>query len=61
MVQASLVDDGSVNWNPARWEDLLTFNQVVIALAELEVKEYLGGGLIRSTGGKDLSAQRILT
>jgi hypothetical protein len=55
------VDDGSVNWNPARWEDLLTFNQVVIALAELEVKEYLGGGLIRSTGGKDLSAQRILT
>ena len=61
VVQEDLVGDGLVSWNPARWEDLPTFYQVVNALADLEVKEYLGGGLIRSVGGKDLSDQRILT
>ena len=53
--------EGSLNWNPARWEDLPTFYQVVNALADLEVKEFLGGELARSIGAKDLSDQRILT
>lgn len=61
VVHEDLVGEGSVNWNPARWEDLPTFYQVVNAFAELEVKEFLGGGLTRSTGAKDLSDQRILT
>jgi hypothetical protein len=33
----------------------------VNALADLEVKEFLGGGLTRSIGAKDLSDQRILS
>jgi hypothetical protein len=59
-VLEDLVGEGTVTWNPARWEDLPTFYQVVNGLAELEVKEWLGGGLTRSIGGKDLSDQRIL-
>ncbi|MCH8910310.1 MAG: acetoacetate decarboxylase family protein [Chloroflexi bacterium] len=55
------VGNGSLNWNPARWEDLPTFYQVVNALADLEVKEFVSGGLTRSVGGKDLSDQRILS
>jgi hypothetical protein len=59
-VLEDLVGDGTLKWNPARWEDLPTFYQVVNGLAELEVKEYLGASLTRSIGGKDLSDQRIL-
>jgi hypothetical protein len=54
------VGDAKLSWNPARWEDLPTFYQVVNAFAELEIKEFLGGGLTRSTGGKDFSDQHIL-
>lgn len=61
VVQEDLVGDGSLKWNPARWEDLPTFYQVVNALADLEVKEFISGGLTRSVGGKDLGDQRILT
>lgn len=61
VVQEDLVGDGSLKWNPARWEDLPTFYQVVNALADLEVKEFVSGGLTRSVGGKDLGDQRILT
>ncbi|MDE0593458.1 MAG: acetoacetate decarboxylase family protein [Dehalococcoidia bacterium] len=60
VVHEDLVGDGKLRWNPARWEDLPTFYQVVNAFADLEVKEFLGGGLTRSTGGKDLSDQHIL-
>ena len=34
--------------------------QIVNAFAGLEVKEYRGGTITRSVGGKDLSDQRIL-
>ena len=61
VVLEELVGNGSLSWNPARWEDLPTFYQIVNAFAELEVKEYLGGSLTRSVGGKDLSDQRIIT
>ncbi|MCZ6635451.1 MAG: hypothetical protein O7G87_18785, partial [bacterium] len=52
--------DGELKWNRARWEDLPTQYNVVNALADLEVVEYLGGSLTRTIGGKDLSDQRIL-
>ena len=55
-----LTGDGTLKWNKARWEDLPTFYNVVNALADLEVVEYLGGTFSRSNGGKDLSDQRIL-
>ncbi len=51
---------GAVTFHRAAWEDLPTFYTVVNAFAELEVKEFLGGSVIRSIGGKDLSDQRIL-
>ena len=60
-VHEDLAGEGSLNWNPARGEDLPTFYQVVNALADLEVKEFIGGGLTRSIGAKDLSDQRILS
>ncbi len=52
--------DGEIAWNRARWEDLPTMYNIVNMLADLEVKEYVGGALVRSVGGKDLSDQRIL-
>jgi hypothetical protein len=52
--------DGELKWNRARWEDLPTMYNIVNALADLEVVEYLGGSLTRTIGGKDLSDQRIL-
>ncbi|MCZ6538280.1 MAG: acetoacetate decarboxylase family protein, partial [Chloroflexi bacterium] len=61
VIHEDLVGDGSLKWNSARWEDLPTFYQVVNALADLEVKEFVSGGLTRSIGGKDLSDQRILS
>jgi hypothetical protein len=33
---------------------------IVNALADLEIVEYLGGSFTRTVGGKDLSDQRIL-
>ncbi len=54
------VGEGSVEWHPATWQDLPTFYMVVNTFAELEVKEYLGGSVVRSVGGKDLSDQRIV-
>ncbi|HCI85778.1 MAG TPA: hypothetical protein DHV68_02920 [Dehalococcoidia bacterium] len=60
VVNENLVGDATINWNEARWEDLPTFYQAVNAFAELEIKEFVGGSLTRSTGGKDLSDQRIL-
>ena len=37
-IQEDRVDDGSLAWNPARWEDLPTFYQVVNALADSRTK-----------------------
>ncbi len=59
-IQEDLVGDGAIKWNPARWEDLPTFYQVVNTFAELEVQEIISGNLTRSVGGKDLSDQRII-
>jgi hypothetical protein len=59
-VEEHLIGDGCVTWNRARWEDLPTMYNIVNALADLEVVEYLGGSLTRTVGGKDLSDQRIL-
>ncbi len=47
-IQEDRVGDGPLAWNPARWEDLPTFYQVVNALADLEVKEFVSGRLTRS-------------
>ena len=59
-VEEHLTGDGCVTWKRARWEDLPTMYNIVNALADLEVVEYLGGSLTRTIGGKDLSDQRIL-
>lgn len=54
------VGKGSVTFHRSEWEDLPTFYTVVNAFAELEVKEFLGGSITRTIGGKDLGDQRIL-
>ena len=60
VIHQHLVGDANVKWNEARWEDLPTFYQAVNAFADLEIKEFIGGSLTRSTGSKDLSDQKIL-
>lgn len=52
--------DGTVEWHPARWEDMPTQFNVVNGLAALEILEYRGAVITRTVGGKDLSDQRIL-
>lgn len=59
-VTEHLTGDGTITWNKARWEDLPTMYNIINTLADLEVKEYLGGTLTRAVGGKDISDQRIL-
>jgi len=51
---------GRVEWTRARWEDLPTQYNIVNALADLEVHEYLGASVTKTVGGKDLSDQRII-
>jgi len=51
---------GQVEFRRSSWEQLPTMFQVVNALADLPVLEELGGSLIESIGGKDLSDQRVL-
>jgi hypothetical protein len=52
--------EGTVQFHKARWEDMPTQFSIVNAFAELPIKEYRGATISRSTGGKDLSDQRIL-
>ncbi len=52
--------EGTVQFHKARWEDMPTQYSIVNAFAELPIKEYRGATISRSTGGKDLSDQRIL-
>lgn len=52
--------EGTVRFHRARWEDLPTQFTIVNAFAELPIKEYRGATISVSTGGKDLSDQRIL-
>ncbi len=52
--------DGTVEFHKARWEDMPTQFRIVNTLKELEVKEYRGATIWKSTGGHDLYDQRIL-
>ncbi len=54
------VGAGSIQFHPARWEDMPTQYNIVNAFASLEVLEYRGASLSKTVGGKDLSDQRIL-
>jgi len=59
-VTAQWTGNGSLEWNHARWEDMPTQYMIVNALADLEVQEFVGATITKTTGGKDLSDQRIL-
>jgi hypothetical protein len=52
--------DGNVSFHRARWEDLPTQYSIVNTFADLEIIEWRGATITRSTGGKDLSDQRAL-
>ncbi|HJO07746.1 MAG TPA: acetoacetate decarboxylase family protein [Chloroflexota bacterium] len=51
---------GSVEFHPARWEDLPTQFMVVNALSKLTVRETLSGAVTHDVGGRNLIDQRIL-
>mgnify|MGYP003325811307 CR=1 FL=1 len=52
--------DGTVSFHRARWEDLPTQYSIVNTFADLEIIEWQGATITRSTGGKDLSDTRAL-
>ena len=52
--------EGTVAFHEATWEDLPTMFSIVNTFHNLEIKEYRGAIMVRTTGGKDLSDQRIL-
>jgi len=52
--------EGTVQFHKARWEDMPTQFSIVNAFAELPIKQYRGATISVSSGGKDLSDQRIL-
>ena len=54
------VGSGSLEFHPARWEDMPTQYNIVNGLAGLEIREYRGASLMKTVGGKDISDQRIL-
>ena len=54
------VGSGSLQFHPARWEDMPTQYNIVNGLAGLEIREYRGASLMKTIGGKDISDQRIL-
>ena len=54
------VGDGTVDFHPARWEEMPTQYTIVNTFHALEIKEYRGASITKSVGGEDLSAQRIL-
>ncbi len=60
VVQGMWRGEGTVQFHKARWEDMPTQYSIVNAFAELPIKEYRGAAISTSTGGKDLSDQRIL-
>src|SRR5829696_4846783 len=51
---------GTVQFHRATWEQLPTLVNVVNALADLPVREYVAAGMVESIGGKDLGDQRII-
>ncbi|MEM7344651.1 MAG: acetoacetate decarboxylase family protein [Chloroflexota bacterium] len=60
VIQERWVGDGHIQFHPARWEDMPTQYNIVNVLHGLEIKEFRGGSVARSVGGKDLSDQCIL-
>ena len=52
--------EGTVQFHEATWEDLPTMFSIVNTFHNLEIKEYRGAIMVKTTGGKDLSDQRIL-
>ncbi len=54
------VGKGSLQFYPARWEDMPTQYNIVNALADLPVLEMRGSSMTKSVGGKDLRDTRIL-
>jgi hypothetical protein len=59
-VKERWVGEGSVQFHRAAWKDMPTQFNIVNALSDLEIKEYRGATVTRTTGGSDLSGQRIL-
>ncbi len=59
-VVEQLTGDGTVEWHRARWEDLPTQYTIINTFADLEIRSYLGGSVVRTVGAKDLSDQTIL-
>jgi len=53
--------EGTVEFHKATWEDLPTQFRIVNAFHNLEIRQYLGASIVKSTGGYgDLSRTRIL-
>ena len=52
--------EGTVQFHKATWEDLPTMFSIVNTFHNLEIKESRGAIMVKTTGGKDLSDQRIL-
>ena len=52
--------EGTLEFHRARWEDMPTQFNIVNAFADLPIREYRGASISQSSGGKDLSDQRIL-
>lgn len=52
--------EGTVRFYKAAWEDLPTQCNIVNTFHNLEIKEYRGATMVKTTGAKDLSDQRIL-
>jgi hypothetical protein len=60
VIQERWMGQGSVEFHPARWEDMPTQYNIVNTFAGLEILEVRGASITKSVGGKDLSDQRIL-
>ena len=51
--------DGAIAFNHVTWEQIPTMAHIINTLADLEVKEAVGGVMSQSTGGS-MGEQRIL-
>ena len=52
--------EGTVRFYEAAWDDLPTQCNIVNTFHNLEIKEYRGAAMVKTTGAKDISDQRIL-
>ena len=60
VIKERWIGEGTVQFHRARWEDMPTQYNIVNTFYDLEIKEYRGASVTKSTGAKDLSDQRIL-